>query len=413
VVIHAKTVKGKGNKKAEASATGAHGFPLKVAKELPDFLTEIYGGATVPAEFLAWYEKVQAREDAMNAEKAAKVQAQILPTAPGAKLLKLHPSEKIQIGVAKAMIEARKLGRPVVSVSADLQGSTGVADFHKAFPEAAIDIGIAESNMISTAAGLSLAGYIPFVDTFAQFGVTKGALPITMANLSLAPVIGVFSHTGFQDAADGASHQALSFLAQVASIPHVEVYSLSTSAEAEDLVTEAIESFAESRARGEVPPTRLFFLGRENFPRRLTAEGAKHTLTKWPVVLDQDSSKHVTIVAAGSLLPEAIKAFDLLAEKGITATVIHGSSANHPDLKTVKASLSKSAGRLVTVEDHRVVSGMGAMLTHALVQDGQNLKLKSLGVGDHFGQSAYSALDLYKKHGLDSVSIAAAAASLF
>lgn len=418
IVIHAKTVKGKGNKKAEASSTGAHGFPLKVAKELPEFLSEIYAASTVPSEFLAWYEKVQAREDAMNVEKASKVQAQMLPTASGAKLLKLHPSEKIQIGIAKAMIEARKRGRPVVSVSSDLQGSTGVADFHKAFPDSAIDIGIAESNMISTAAGMSLAGYIPFVDTFAQFGVTKGALPITMASLSLAPVIGVFSHTGFQDAADGASHQALSFLAQVASIPHVEVYSLSTSSEADDLVTEAIESFAETRARGEVPPTRLFFLGRENFPRRLTAEGVKHTLKKWPVVLEQDSSKHVTIVAAGSLMPEAIKAFDLLAEKGITATVIHGCNVNHPDLATVNLALSKSEGRLVTVEDHRVVGGMGAMLAHALLQESsgqgnQKLKLKSLGVGDHFGQSAYSALDLYKKHGLDSVAIAKAAEALF
>lgn len=413
VVIHAKTIKGKGNKKAEASSTGAHGFPLKLAKELPDFLSEIYSGQPVPAEFLAWYEKVQAREDAITSAKASKVETQMLPVAMGAKLLKLHPSEKIQAGVAKAMIEARKRGRPVVSVSSDLQGSTGVADFHKAFADSALDVGIAESNMISTAAGLSLAGYIPFVDTFAQFGVTKGALPITMANLSLAPLIGIFSHTGFQDAADGASHQALSFLAQVASIPHVEVYSLSTSSEAEDLVTEAIESFADARARGEVPPTRLFFLGRENFPRRLTSEGHKHTLKKWPVVLNQDSSKHVTIVAAGSLLPEAIKAFDLLSEKGISATVIHGSSVNHPDMSTMKDALAKSGGRLVTVEDHRVVGGMGSMLVHSLVQAGQTLKLKSLGVDDHFGQSAYSALDLYKKHGLDSVSIAKAAAELF
>jgi transketolase len=110
-----------------------------------------------------------------------------------------------------------------VSVSSDLQGSTGVAEFQKAFPDSSLDIGIAESNMISTAIGLSLSGFIPVVDTFAQFGVTKGALPITMASLSQGPVIGIFSHTGFQDAADGASHQALSFYAQVGAIPHVEL----------------------------------------------------------------------------------------------------------------------------------------------------------------------------------------------
>lgn len=420
IAIHAKTIKGKGNKKAEASSTGAHGFPLKSAKELPEFLSEIYGGQVVPAPFMAWSETVLRREEKMAAEKAAKAAMAVAPTMPGAVLLKSQPSEKIQIGVAKAMIEARKRGRPVISVSADLQGSTGVADFHKAFPDAAIDIGIAESNMISTAAGLSLSGYIPFVDTFAQFGVTKGALPLTMANLSLAPVIAVFSHTGFQDAADGASHQALSFIAQVASIPHVEVYSLSTSAEAEDLITEAIEAFAETRAKGEVPPTRVFFLGRENFPRRLTKEGVRHTLKSWPISLQTNGNsgatssrgKYVTLVANGSLLPEALKAADLLEAKGIGSTVIHGSNVNHPDLATMKTALAKSDGRLVTVEDHRVVGGMGAILVHALVMNDVTVKVRSLGVADKFGQSAYSALDLYKRHGLDADAIAAAALSL-
>ena len=420
IVIVAKTVKGKGNKKAEASATGAHGFPLKSARELPEFLNEIYGGKPVPTEFMAWSETVLKREEKIASDKAVKVSAAVMPTAAGALLLKSHPSEKIQLGVAKAMIDARKRGRPVISVSADLQGSTGVADFHKAFPEAAVDIGIAESNMISTAAGLSLSGFIPFVDTFAQFGVTKGALPITMANLSLAPVIAIFSHTGFQDAADGASHQALSFIAQVASIPHVEVFSLSTSTEAEELIGEAIENFAKAREKGQVPPTRIFFLGRENFPRRLTPDGIKHELAKWPVSLTTNGAsgatpsrgKSVTIVASGSLLPEAIKAADLLELKGIGSIVIHGSNVNQPDLATMKAALAKSDGRLVTVEDHRLTGGMGSLLTHALALAGVSLRLKSLGVGDKFGQSAYSALELYKQHGIDSEAIAKAATEL-
>ncbi|MES2962590.1 MAG: thiamine pyrophosphate-dependent enzyme, partial [Bdellovibrionota bacterium] len=206
VVIHARTIKGKGSKKAEASATGAHGFPLKKAEELPAFLAEIYEGATVPPEFLAWAEECSAYE-VKKASAPKKDEPAQLP--PGQTLIKKTPSEKIQVGVANALINCRKKGHPVVSVSADLQGSTGVADFQKAHPECAIDVGVAEANMISTAAGLSIAGYIPIVDTFAQFGVTKGALPLTMANLSHGPVIGIFSHTGFQDAADGASHQAI------------------------------------------------------------------------------------------------------------------------------------------------------------------------------------------------------------
>lgn len=419
VVIVARTIKGKGTKKTESSATGAHGFPLKKAEELSAFLSEIYesGGTAsgaVPTEFLTWTEELK-NQEIQQTNSGIKNST---PTLPGISLIKNSPSEKIQTGVAAALINCRKKGLPVVSVSADLQGSTGVAEFHKAFPECGFDVGVAEANMISTAVGLSLSGYIPVVDTFAQFGVTKGALPLTMASLSQGPVIGIFSHTGFQDAADGASHQALSFYAQVSSIPHVEVYSLSTSSEAEALVTEAIEKFAADRKNGKASPSRIFFLGRENFPRRLSSEQEPYFLGRNQTVIDnvnELSQKAVTLVAGGSLLGEAIKASDILREKGIGTVVIHASAVNHPDVKTVNAALLRTGSRLVTVEEHREIGGMGAMLVHALVKGGvgSGLKLKSLGVGDHFGQSAYSALDLYKKHGLDANSIAQAASDLF
>ena len=410
IAIHARTIKGKGSKKAEASASGGHGFPLKKAEELTAFVAEIYEGQTVPQEFIAWTEELKDWE----VKKAAQTKSEPASLPAGAALIKKTPSEKIQAGVAAALIKCRQKGLPVVSVSADLQGSTGVADFQKAHPESALDVGVAESNMVSTAIGLSIAGYIPIVDTFAQFGVTKGALPLTMASLSQGPVIGIFSHVGFQDAADGASHQALSFFAQVSAIPHVETYSLSTSSEAEALVGEAVERFAADRKAGKVPPTRLFFLGRENFPRRLTGENDTYALGKNQVVLDtsKEHGKSVTLVASGSLVTEALKAADQLKDKGIGAIVVHASSVNNPDTDTLSSALARSEGRLVTVEEHRLVGGMGAMLAHALVLRGQNLKLKSLGVGDHFGQSAYSALELYKKHGLDSASIAKAAQEL-
>ena len=412
IAIHARTIKGKGNRKAENSPTGAHGFPLKKATELPEFLSEIYGGQPVPPEFMAWTQELIDAEEAKA--KATKPAEDVESLPPGMKLIKKAPSEKIQAGVSAALKKCREKGLPVVSVSADLQGSTGVADYQKTYPDAAIDVGVAEANMISTAIGLSISGYIPVVDTFAQFGVTKGALPLMMASLSQGPVIGIFSHTGFQDAADGASHQALAFYAQVSSIPHVEVYSLSTSSEAEALITEAIEKFAADRKAGKTPPTRIFFLGRENFPRRLLSENENYSLGKNQVLLDSSAEfeKSVTLVAAGSLVPEALKASDLLREKKIGSIVIHSSAVNHPDLETIGAALAKTGHRLVTVEEHRLVGGMGAMLTHALLRQGIQVKVASLGVGDHFGQSAYTALDLYKKHGLDSKAIAKAAAAL-
>ncbi|MCM2282984.1 MAG: transketolase [Bdellovibrionaceae bacterium] len=405
VVIHARTIKGKGSKKAEASATGAHGFPLKKAEELPAFLSEIYENQQVPAEFTSWAEELMGYEK----KKAEAVAVNAKPSTPSSQ----PRQEKIQVGVAAALIQARRAGLPVVSVSADLQGSTGVAEFHKEFPDSALDIGIAEANMVSTATGLSISGYIPIVDTFAQFGVTKGALPLTMASLSQGPVIGIFSHTGFQDAADGASHQALSFFAQVSSIPHVETYSLSCSSEAEAMLSQALTKFAEDRRAGRVPPSRIFFLGRENFPQ-FYREGVTYELGRATVVADTsvEHKTSVTIAAQGSLLSEALKAAAALNAKGIGAIVIHNSPVNHPDMQTLTESLRKTGGRLVTVEEHRLVGGMGELLTHALAMAGEPVRVKSLGVGDHFGQSAYSALDLYKKHGLDATAITAAAQAL-
>ncbi len=121
--------------------------------------------------------------------------------------------EKIQSGLAKGAVRAAQEGLPVYSISADVEGSTGMSFFQKSFPDRFVEVGVAEANMISTGAGFAKAGFIPIVDTFGQFGVTKGNLPLTMSALSQAPVIAVFSHVGFQDAADGASHEATTYFA--------------------------------------------------------------------------------------------------------------------------------------------------------------------------------------------------------
>lgn len=395
VAIHAKTIKGIGTKKTAESASGGHGFPLKSPSELPAFLTEIYGGEALPAVYTAWIEELNKWEAEIKA-KAVK-----------------DSGEKIQTGVSSAMIRARKAGLPVLSVTSDLPGSTGVAGFRKEFPQDSFDVGIAESNMVSVAAGLSKLGYIPVVDTFAQFGVTKGALPLTMGALSEAPIIAIFSHTGFQDAADGASHQALSYMAMVSSIPHVDVYSLSCSEEADALVFAVIEKFALARKNGEVPNSAVFFLGRENFPKSYVA-GASYDLRKAQIVFDQalDKSKTVTIATTGSLVPQALLAAKQLKAAGVGAVVVNCACVNHVDVGTIKAALEKSEGRLVTVEDHQVVGGFGQMLSHALLQAKTSVKVTSLGVQGEFGQSAYTALDLYRKHKVDSSAIVSAAKSL-
>ncbi|WP_413585463.1 transketolase C-terminal domain-containing protein [Bdellovibrio sp. HCB274] len=392
VAIHAKTVKGIGTKKTAESASGGHGFPLKSPSELPAFLSEIYNGEALPAVYNTWIEELNKWEADIKANAVK------------------DTGEKIQTGISSAMIRARKAGLPVLSVTSDLPGSTGVAGFRKEFPGDSFDVGVAESNMVSTAAGLSKLGYIPVVDTFAQFGVTKGALPLTMGALSEAPVICVFSHTGFQDAADGASHQALSYMAMVSSIPHVDVYSLSCSEEADQVMFTVIENFAKDRKAGKVPNSAVFFLGRENFPKSYVA-GAKYDLKKAQILADTTAgkSKSVTIATTGSLVPQALEASKTLEAQGIGSVVVNCVNVNHVDVETFKSVLAKTGGRMVTAEDHQVIGGFGQMLCHALLQAQVDFKVKSLGVHGEFGQSSYTALELYKKHKVDASAIVAAA----
>lgn len=396
VAIHAKTIKGIGTKKTAESLSGAHGFPLKSPSELPAFLSEIYSGDSYPSEFTAWTEELVKQEAHIKANAVK------------------DTGEKIQVGVSSAMVRARKAGYPVISVTSDLPGSTGVAGFRKEFPNDSVDVGVAESNMVSTAAGLSKVGYIPVVDTFAQFGVTKGALPFIMGSLSEAPVIAIFSHTGFQDAADGASHQSLSYMAMLASIPHVEVYALTCSAEADALVYQAIQKTAEARKAGKVPQSYVFFLGRENFPKSY-GENVKYELGNGQVLFDNTKNfeNNVTLIAAGSMVTETLKAAEELVKHDIGSIVVNPSCLNHLDLALLEQSLAKTDHKFVSVEDHQIIGGLGQMVCHALADEGMQFQCHTVGVRGEFGQSAYSALELYKKHGLDSESIADQAVELF
>ena len=167
------TIKGKGIHSTEESASGGHGYPLKPQDpRLPDFIREIYHPESPPEEF------IRQAQELLRPSK---------PSAPTAK----PQREKVQAGVSRAAIQMAEQGFPIYSVSSDLQGSTGMGAFHKAFPQQSLDVGVAESNMISTAIGLSKRGFIPIVDTFSQFGATKGNLPLIMSGLSQAPVIAI------------------------------------------------------------------------------------------------------------------------------------------------------------------------------------------------------------------------------
>ncbi|MDA7657930.1 transketolase, partial [Verrucomicrobia bacterium] len=323
-------------------------------------------------------------------------------SAPGVK------KNKIQAGLAAGAIAAAKDGHPVYSVSCDVQGSTGISAFQKSFPDRFIEVGIAESNMVSVGAGLAKTGFIPIVDTFGQFGVTKGNLPLTMAALSQAPVIAIFSHVGFQDAADGASHQATTYFAATSSIPHTTVIAPSCADEAESLMNQAIQRYASERKAGNDGESSLFFVGRENYPI-YWVENATYTWGKAQVISE---GSDVTLIGSGPLFSKAQLAASLLKDQGINATVINNPFVNQVDIETIGAAVTKTGGKVVTIEDHQKIGGMGAQVSHALSDSGIPHQIKTLGIDGEFGQSAYMAEHLYEKHGLTADSMVNAAKEL-
>jgi transketolase len=376
---------------------------LPNGEKIIEFVNEIYSGQT-PPEFADWAKALRIDWEQKEAAKKAKAASASAPAAPAPAVKK----DKVQAGLAKAAIRAAQEGLPVYSISSDVQGSTGISAFQKSLPDRFAEVGIAEANMVSTGAGFAKAGFLPIVDTFGQFGVTKGNLPLTMAALSQAPVIAMFSHVGFQDAADGASHQATTYFAAVSSIPRTVVIAPSCADEAEALMYAAIQRQAADRADGKDGESYVFFVGRENYPIHWL-EGAKYP---WGKAQTLQTGTDVVLIGSGPLLGKAIEAGKKLADLGIKATVLNNPFINRVDLDTIGAAVKGCSGRLVTIEDHQIVGGMGAQISHALSQADIPHRIKSLGIRGEFGQSAYVAEHLYEQHGLTAAKMVEAAQAL-
>jgi transketolase len=403
VCVLTKTIKGFGVKSTEQSASGGHGFPLANGEKIVGFVHEIYGGQP-PRELAAWAQALRAEWEQKEAAKQAKAAAAATAPAPAPAVKK----DKIQSGLAKGAVKAAQAGYPVYSLSADVAGSTGMSLFQKSFPDRFVDVGVAEANMISSGAGFAKAGFVPIVDTFGQFGVTKGNLPLTMAALSQAPVIAVFSHVGFQDAADGASHQATTYFSATCAIPHTVVIAPSCSDEAEALMFQAIQRHAEARQRGEDGESAIFFVGRENYPLYWT-EGARY---EWGKAQILRSGTDVTLIGCGPLLGRVLEAGRQLEAQGIHATVINNPFVHPADLEAIGAAVKATQGRVVTIEDHQIAGGMGSLIAHALGRAGISFRMTSLGIPGEFGQSAYLAEQLYEKYGLTAARLVESAVAL-
>ncbi|MBO4609354.1 MAG: transketolase family protein [Lachnospiraceae bacterium] len=274
----------------------------------------------------------------------------------------------------------------LVVLDADLAGATKTGIFKKAYPDRHIDCGIAESNMMGIAAGLSLSGKIPFASSFAMFAAGRAFEQVrnSIGYPHLNVKIGA-THAGLTVGEDGASHQCNEDIALMRTIPGMVVMCPSDDIEAKACVRAALE---------HVGPVYIRF-GRAAVPVINDTPDYKFEIGKGQIVRE---GKDVTIVATGIMVDSAIQAAEKLAADGIDAEVINICTIKPLD-KDIIVNSAKKTGKVVTCEEHSVIGGLGSAVCDALAEE-YPVKVKKIGMQDVFGESG-SASDLLKKYGLD------------
>ena len=278
----------------------------------------------------------------------------------------------------------------LVVLDADLAGATKTGVFKKAFPDRHIDCGIAEGNMMGVAAGLATAGKIPFASSFAMFAAGRAFEQVrnSIGYPHLNVKIGA-THAGISVGEDGASHQCNEDIALMRVIPGMTIICPADDVEAKAAVKAAIEYEG---------PVYLRF-GRLAVPVFNDPDTYKFEIGKGITLKE---GKDVTIIATGLEVNESLEAAKMLEADGISAEVINIHTIKPLDTELVCAS-AKKTGKVVTVEEHSVIGGLGGAVAEALAEN-QPTKMLRIGVNDTFGESG-PAKDLIAKYGLDAKSI--------
>ncbi|MDO4297318.1 MAG: transketolase family protein [Lachnospiraceae bacterium] len=285
-----------------------------------------------------------------------------------------------------ALAELGKKHENLVVLDADLAGATKTGVFKKAFPERHIDCGIAECNMMGIAAGLSTTGKVPFASTFAMFASGRAFEQVrnSIGYPHMNVKIGA-THAGISVGEDGASHQCNEDLALMRTIPGMVVINPSDDVEARAAVEAAYEYEG---------PVYLRF-GRLAVPVINDNPDYKFEIGKG-VVLREGTD--VTIIATGLCVSGALDAAEKLAAEGVSAKVINIHTIKPLDEELVVES-AKATGKVVTVEEHSVIGGLGSAVCDVLCAKAPTPVLK-IGIQDVFGESGAAAA-LIKKYKLD------------
>ena len=291
----------------------------------------------------------------------------------------------------KTLCELGAENNKIVVLDADLSSSTQTKMFAKQFPNRFFNSGIAEQDMIATAAGLASQGKIPFVSTFAMFAT--GRTYDQIRNSICYPKFNVkivATHGGITVGEDGASHQALEDVALMRNLPNMTVIVPADYNECQQVIRYAAENNEPMYIR----------IPRANLP---DVFGSQYNFDLTAKVINEGND--ISIISNGETLIEAINAAQILKDKGISAQIIHCPVVKPIDKNILKLISNCKNKILFTVENHSIIGGLGSAISELITDEGLGLKLVRIGVNDEFGQSG-TASELLDYYGLSSDKIA-------
>jgi transketolase len=314
--------------------------------------------------------------------------AKLVPNLFSAKL----EEKSTRDGFGTGSVQAGKENPNVVVLSADLKESTRAEWFEKEFPKRFIEMGVAEQNMATVAAGLCAVGKIPFITSYAAFSPGRNWEQIrTTIALNDVPVIVCGMHAGVSVGPDGATHQMLEDMSLMRAMPNMVVINPCDAEEARKATLAAVKL-------GK--PVYLRF-GRSNVPVITTIETPFSIGSALP--LYDAEHPEVAVVTTGSLAFPALMAAELLAKEGVRVSVTHFHTVKPLETRTLLA-LAKKAGKVLTLEEHQVAGGFGSAVAEVLSEH-YPVPVKRLGLQDEFGQSGEPS-ELLEHYGLSAGKIA-------
>lgn len=292
-------------------------------------------------------------------------------------------------GFGQGMVEVGEANPQVVGLSADVTESVRMLPFAQAFPQRFFDVGVAEQNLIGVAAGLALAGKIPFASSYAVFSPGRSwdqlRVSVCYSNLNVK-VIGNFG--GVSVGPDGATHQALEDIAMTRVLPNLTVV----------VPCDAEEARKAAHALAEHTGPCYLRLGREKVPNLTTLE----TPFEIGKALTVKDGNDCTVVACGLMVQVTLEAARDLEKQGISVRVINLHTIKPIDRETLLKA-ARETGAIVTAEEHQQAGGMGSAVAEVISTE-HPVPMTIIGIQDTFGESGKAA-ELLHKYGLTSEAI--------